>query len=159
MTIFLCRCNVWWNMANESELPNQILTVVCLSHQKKIYDWCYLDGGLCVFCWLIPDVYPRCFRSPFNLEIVGISEMFMAFWEDIIMETLSPIIYVHNKDVNPPLVVGGGSFHRSLMSLLLPLLLYKTITIWSHCVLKKEHFCYVYGNHIKHSQEGFVFVA
>ena len=44
------------NMADESELPSQAVTVFAWSSQKHAVVH-YPDGRLCVFCWLIPDTF------------------------------------------------------------------------------------------------------
>ena len=47
------------NMAGESELPNQAVTVFALSSRKHAV-LCYPDGRLCVFYCLILDAFHEC---------------------------------------------------------------------------------------------------
>ena len=82
------RCLV--NTADESELPSQAVTVFAWSSKKHAVLY-YPDGILCIFCWLIPDVFRRVLLSVglIGTVLVGINRL--VFWKELIIEDSLPI--------------------------------------------------------------------
>ena len=74
--------------ANESELPSQAVRVFPWSSKKHAV-LPHPDGGLCVFCWLIPDAFQGVMLSVCLIGSVGIN--CLVFWKELKIEDSCPI--------------------------------------------------------------------
>ena len=77
------------NMADESELPSQAVTVFAWSSNKHAV-LRYPDERLCIFCCLIPDTFRRVLLS---VGLIGSSTFWncLVFQKELIIEDSLPI--------------------------------------------------------------------
>ena len=102
------------NIEDESELPNQAVTIFAWSSKKHAILH-YPDGRLCVFCWLIVDTFCRVLLS---FGLIGSSTCWnesFGFPEKAHIIEDSQSHHIHNITFfgwRPSFgAVGGGSFH------------------------------------------------
>ena len=132
------------NMADESELPSQDITVFALVIKHAILH--YPDGRLCVFCWLIQDTFHRVLSSVGLIgSLVGINHL--VFWKKLIIEDSLPIPPYHPispslaEDWSLVLLMGSFPLPHDLFcsTLLYSIPFISPVTI---CFLKWD-FCYI----------------
>ena len=81
------------NTVDESELPNQAITVVAWSSKRHVV-LPYAEGRLCIFCWLTPDTFHRVLLSV-KLEAILFGTHILVFLEGVLTRRLlsTPTMY------------------------------------------------------------------